>query len=256
MDTMSTVLTLVSGQTTATVSLDTDALIAAHQCAAWRISGWPENIAIHHTKGCACCHEYINHLLGAQSLGQIILQCIDVENAVQSAWPVFINSIKINAHQCIQGQLSDLHAQIDELKDSLCDAKKSYGNAEVALTKEHSQVQDLEQELKDLKNCSQVEANASALPPAMLATIEPKSQVVIPTWSLPQPEAGPSRLPPPQPEAGPSRLPSSRKEMRAATSPEEVNLGSCITMEVDNEYEWMEEASYKPVDGPLPVSKR
>ena len=27
-------------------------------------------------------------------------------------------------------------------------------------------------------------------------------------------------------------------------------------MEVDNEYEWMEEASYKPVDGPLPVSKR
>ena len=27
-------------------------------------------------------------------------------------------------------------------------------------------------------------------------------------------------------------------------------------MEVDNEYEWMEEASYKLVDGPLPVSKR
>ena len=27
-------------------------------------------------------------------------------------------------------------------------------------------------------------------------------------------------------------------------------------MEVDDEYEWMEEASYKPVDGPLPVSKR
>ena len=27
-------------------------------------------------------------------------------------------------------------------------------------------------------------------------------------------------------------------------------------MEVDNEYEWMEEAGYKPVDGPLPVSKR
>ena len=23
-------------------------------------------------------------------------------------------------------------------------------------------------------------------------------------------------------------------------------------MEVDDEYEWMEEASYKPVDGPLP----
>ena len=27
-------------------------------------------------------------------------------------------------------------------------------------------------------------------------------------------------------------------------------------MEVDDEFEWMEEASYKPVDGPLPVSKR
>ena len=27
-------------------------------------------------------------------------------------------------------------------------------------------------------------------------------------------------------------------------------------MEVDNEYEWMEEASYKPIDSPLPVSKR
>ena len=27
-------------------------------------------------------------------------------------------------------------------------------------------------------------------------------------------------------------------------------------MEVDDEYEWMEEASYKLVDGPLPVSER
>ena len=27
-------------------------------------------------------------------------------------------------------------------------------------------------------------------------------------------------------------------------------------MEVDDEYEWMEEAGYKLVDGPLPVSKR
>ena len=26
-------------------------------------------------------------------------------------------------------------------------------------------------------------------------------------------------------------------------------------MEVDDEYEWMEEAGYKLVDGPLPVSK-
>ena len=41
--------------------------------------------------------------------------------------------------------------------------------------------------------------------------------------------------------------------MRAATPPEEVNLRSHIAMEVDNEYEWMEEAGYKPVDGPLPV---
>ena len=82
----------------------------------WR-GGWPENITIHHVKGCACCHEYINHLLRAQSLRQINLQRINIENAVQSAWPTFINSIEINADQCIQGQLSDLHAQIDELKD-------------------------------------------------------------------------------------------------------------------------------------------
>ena len=55
-----------------------------------------------------------------------------------SAWPAFINSIKINADQCIQGQLSDLHVQIDELKDALCDVKKSYRNVEAALSKEHS----------------------------------------------------------------------------------------------------------------------
>ena len=151
MDTSSTVLTQVSGQTSTMVSLDTDALIAAHQGAAWKISGWPENIAIHHAKGCACCHEYINHLLGAQSLRQINLQCINIENAVQSAWPMFINSIEIDADQCIQGQLSNLHVQIDELKDALYDVKKSYCNAEAALTKEHSWVKDLEQELKDLK---------------------------------------------------------------------------------------------------------
>ena len=120
------------------VSLDTDTLIAACQGAAWKISGWPENIAIHHAKGCACCHEYINHLLGAQSLGQINLQCIDVKNTVQSAWPAFINSIETDANQCIQGQLSDLHAQINELKDTLCNTKKSYCNMEAAVTKEHS----------------------------------------------------------------------------------------------------------------------
>ena len=44
--------------------------------------------------------------------------------------------------------------------------------------------------------------------------------------------------------------------MRPASPPEEVNLRSYITMEVDNEYEWIEEARYKLVDGPLPVSKR
>ena len=178
-----------------TVSLDTNALIAACQGAAWKISGWPENIAIHHAKGCACCHKYINHLLRAQSLGQINLQHIDIENTVQSAWPAFINNIKINADQRIQGQLSDLHVQIDELKDSLRNAKKSYRNAEAVLTKEHSRVKDLEQEPKDLKSCLQVEANASALPPTTLVTVEPKSWVVVPTWSLPQPEAGPSDCP-------------------------------------------------------------
>ena len=120
------------------VSLDTNTLIAARQGAAWKISRWLENITIHHAKGCACCHEYINHLLRAQSFGQINLQHLDVENAVQSAWPVFINSIEIDADQCIQGQLSDLHAHIDELKDSLHDVKKSYCNVEAVLTKEHS----------------------------------------------------------------------------------------------------------------------
>ena len=93
MDTNSTALTQVSGQISVTVSLDTDTLIAARQGAAWEISGWPENIANHHAKGCACCHEYINHLLGAQSLRQINLQRIDVKNAIQSACPAFINSI-------------------------------------------------------------------------------------------------------------------------------------------------------------------
>ena len=84
------------------------------------------------------------NLLKAQSLGKINLQCLDVENTVQSTWPAFINSIEIDADQHVQGKISDLHAQIDELKDALCDAKKSYRNAEAALTKEHSHVKDLE----------------------------------------------------------------------------------------------------------------
>ena len=147
--------------------------------------------------------------------------------------------------------------QIDELKDALCNAKKSYHNAEAALTKEHSHVKDLERELKDLKSCSQLEANASVLPPATKATVGPTLQVVVPAWSLPQLEGGPSHLPLPQPEAGPSHLPSSRNEMRPASPPEEVNLRSRIAMEVDNEYDWlMEEASFKLVEGLLPVLKR
>ena len=144
MDISSVVLTLVSGQTSATVSLDTNTLIAAHQGVAWKISGWPDNIAIHHTKGCACCHKYINHLLRAQSLGQINLQHLNIKNAVQSAWPIFINSIEIDADQCVQGQISNLHVQINELKDTLHNVKKSYCNAEAALTKEHSCEKDLE----------------------------------------------------------------------------------------------------------------
>ena len=75
--------------------------------------------------------------------------------------------------------------QIDKLKDSLCNAKKSYCSAEAALTKEHSQVKDLEQELKDLKSRSQVEANTSALPQTTLVEVEPKTWVVVPAWSLP-----------------------------------------------------------------------
>ena len=147
--------------------------------------------------------------------------------------------------------------QINELKDTLCDMKKSNCNAEAALTKEHSHIKDLEQELKDLKSHSQSEVNASVLSPVTVATAGPTSWVVAPAWSLPQPEAVPSHLPPPQPGAGPSRLPSSRNEIWPSSPPKEVNLSSCITMEVDNEYDWLtEEAGFKPADGPLPVSKR
>ena len=70
--------------------------------------------------------------------------------------------------------------------------KKSYCNAEAALTNKHSWVKDIEQELKHLKSHLQSEVNTSMLPPTALATVEPKLQVVVPAWSLPQPEAGPS----------------------------------------------------------------
>ena len=71
-------------------------------------------------------------------------------------------------------------------------------------------------------------------------------QVAKPTWSLPQPEAGPSCLPLPQHEARPSSL------------PEEVNLGSQITMEVDDwDPKWlMEEGGYKLSDSLPTVHKR
>ena len=146
MGTSPSILTPVSGQSSATVSFDTDTLIAACQGAAWKISGWMDHIAIHHAKGCACCHKYISHLLGAQSLGQINLLHSDIGNAVQSTWPRFVNSIEIDADEQVQGQISNLHAQINEMKDALHDAKKSLRNAEVALTKERSCIKDLEQE--------------------------------------------------------------------------------------------------------------
>ena len=45
--------------------------------------------------------------------------------------------------------------------------------------------------------------------------------------------------------------------MRPASPPKEVNLGSRIAIEVDDEYNWlMEKAGFKLVDSPLPVSKR
>ena len=57
--------------------------------------------------------------------------------------------------------------------------KKSYHNAEAALTKEHSHVKDLEQELKDLKSHSQSEVNASVLLPVTMVTAGPTPQVVV-----------------------------------------------------------------------------
>ena len=107
------------------VSVDTDASIAARQGAAWKISGWTDHIAIHHAKGCACCHEYINHLLGAQSLSQINLLHSNIENTAKSTWPRFINSIEIDADERVQKQSSNLHVQINEMKDAPHDTKKS-----------------------------------------------------------------------------------------------------------------------------------
>ena len=180
MDTSSAIPTSVLGQTSATVSFHTNTLIAACEGAAWKISGWLDHVTICHAKGCACCHEYINHLLGAQSLSQINLLHSDIENAVQSAWPGFINSIETNADEWVQGQISNLHVQINEMKDALCDAKKSLRNAEAVLTKECSCVKDLEQKLKDIKSCLQTTANASLLLPMTIAIAGPSTWVVVP----------------------------------------------------------------------------
>ena len=72
------------------------------------------------------------------STGQINLLHSDIENAVQSTWSGFINSIKIDADEWVQGQISNLYVQINEMKDWLCGAKKSEKTSEAALTKECS----------------------------------------------------------------------------------------------------------------------
>ena len=69
-------------------------------------------------------------------------------------------------------------------------ALKTMCKYSILLTKEHSHIKDLEQELKDLKSCLQSEANTSVLPPVTMVTAGPTLWVVVPTWSLPQQEAG------------------------------------------------------------------
>ena len=101
MDVTSTTQAPVPGQTPAMVSLDTNALIAAHQGVAWKINRWTDNIAIYHTKGCACCHKYINHLHRAQSVGQVNLLHSNIGNAVRSARPSLINDIEIKADEWV-----------------------------------------------------------------------------------------------------------------------------------------------------------
>ena len=118
----------------------------------------------------------------------------------------------------------------------------------MALTKECSWVKDLEQELKDLKSHLQVTANTSKVSPMTVVAAEPPMQpmqVEKPAWSLPQPEAGPSWLPPPPCEAGPS------------TQHKGVSLRSCITMEVYKgiPYWLMEEEGFKLSDDRPTVSE-
>ena len=225
--------------TPATVSFDTDALIAAHQGAGWKISGWAGNVATHHAWGCTCCHEYINHLIGAQGRGQINLRRAAIGTAINTAWPGLMQDFETAANEKAQPIIDDLHSEIDELKDRLRHAKRLIKDADAALKEERDRTQKFERELK-----AALERTASL--PASLATQSPNA---LPTKKasrpLPQPEAGPSRLPPPQPEAELSQGSATAK------------LADRIAMEVDDIPEWLsEEQGYVPPVGPPAVSKR
>ena len=224
--------------TPTTVSYDTDALIAAQQGAAWKISGLVGNVATHHTRGCTCCHEYINHLIGAQGLGQINLRRAAIGTAVNTAWPGLMQDFETAANEKAQPIIDDLHSEIDELKDRLRHAKRSINDADAALKEERDRTQKLERELK-----AALERTASL--PASLATQSPNAP---PTKKAsrppPQPVAGPSRLPPPQPEAGSSQGSATAK------------LADRIAMEVDDIPEWLsEEQGYVPPVGPQGLHK-
>ena len=181
MDTSSTVPTQVSGQTSTTVSLDTDALIAVHQGAAWKISGWPENIAIHHAKGVLVVMSTAITCLGLRVLGKSTYSVSTLRMLYRVPGPCSSTALKLMPINAYKGKSVICMRRSMNLR-MLFVMRRSYCNAEAALTKEHSWVKDVEQELKDLKSCSQSEMNTSTLLPTTLATVEPKSQVVIPAW--------------------------------------------------------------------------
>ena len=114
MDISTVVLTPVSGQTSTMVSLNTDALIAAHQGAAWKISAWLENITIHHAKGCACCHEYINHLSGLRASGKSTYSILTSRTLYRVPGPhsstasksMLINTYKGNSAICMHRSMN------------------------------------------------------------------------------------------------------------------------------------------------------
>ena len=191
--------------------------------------------------------------LGLRALGKSTYYILTLKMQYKAPGPHSSTALKLMLMNAYRDKSVICMCRSMSSRTVLHDMKKSYCNAEGALTKEHSHVKDLEQELKDLKSHLQSEVNTSVLLPVTMVTAGPTPWVVVPALSLPQSEAGPSCLLPPQPEA----RPSSRNETRPASLPEEVNLGSHIAMEVDNEYDWLtEEASFKLVDGPLPVSNR